>query len=100
MKAGTTRVKAYLKERQKAVREAMKQLKIDGLLLTTPADLSYLTNFTGDQSIGLITPGEFHIVTDFRYQEQAELEAGWLDITLRDGNMADALSKAAIASKA
>ena len=59
----------------------MKELKLDGLLLTHPPDLAYLTNFTGDDSIGLITEKDFFLVTDFRYQEQAELEAGWLKIS-------------------
>jgi Xaa-Pro aminopeptidase len=99
MKAAVTRAKAYLKVRQKAVRDAMKQLKIDGLLLTTPADLSYLSNFTGDHSIGLITLDDFHLVTDFRYKEQAELEAGWLELTLRNGNMTEALGTALSAAK-
>ena len=49
-----SRAKAYLKVRHKSVRDAMKALKIDGLLLTHPPDLAYLTNFTGDDSIGLV----------------------------------------------
>jgi Xaa-Pro aminopeptidase len=99
VKAPVTRAKAYLKVRHQAVRDAMKELKLDGLLLTTPADLSYLTNFTGDDSIGLITEKEFHLVTDFRYKEQAEIEAGWLKMSMRDGKMADALAKVLIATK-
>ena len=85
MKAPVTRAKAYLKVRHQAVRDAMKELKLDALLLTTAADLAYLTNFTGDDSIGIITDREFHLVTDFRYKEQAELEAGWLKMSMRDG---------------
>ena len=50
----------------------MKELKLDGFLLTHPPDLAYLTNFTGDDSVGLITEKDFFLVTDFRYQEQAE----------------------------
>jgi Xaa-Pro aminopeptidase len=98
MKVAVTRAKAYLKVRQKAVRDAMKQLKLDGLLLTTAADLAYLTNFTGDHSIGLLTTDDLHLVTDFRYREQAELEAGWLKLTLRNGDMAAALGKALAAA--
>jgi Xaa-Pro aminopeptidase len=71
----------------------MKELKLDGFLLTHPPDLAYLTNFTGDDSVGLITEKDFFLVTDFRYQEQAELEAGWLKTSIRDGKMADALAK-------
>ena len=47
-----SRAKAYLKVRHKSVRDAMKELKLDGMLLTHPPDLAYLTNFTGDDSIG------------------------------------------------
>ena len=88
-----SRAKAYLKVRQKAVRDAMKDLKLDALLLTHPPDLAYLTNFTGDDSIGVITEKDFFLVTDFRYREQAELEAGWLKVSVREGKMSDALAK-------
>jgi Xaa-Pro aminopeptidase len=100
MKAAVTRAKAYLKVRHKAVRDAMKELKLDGLLLTTPADVSYLTNFTGHDSIALVTEKDFYLVTDFRYKEQAALEAGWLKVSLRDGKMAEALIKVIADSKA
>lgn len=87
-----TRAKAYLKARQKRVRDVMDTLGLDGLLLTHPPDLAYLSNFSGEDSIGLITGREFHLVTDFRYREQAEIEAGWLKVTMRDGKMSDALA--------
>ena len=61
------RAKAYLKVRHSAVRMAMKELNLDGMLLTHAPDLSYLTNFTGDDSVGLITDKDFFIATDFRY---------------------------------
>src|SRR5690349_14094392 len=88
-----SRAKAYLKARQKSVRDAMKELNLDGLLLTHAPDLAYLTNFTGDDSIGLFTAKDFFLVTDFRYKEQAEIEAGWLKVTMREGKMADAVAK-------
>jgi Xaa-Pro aminopeptidase len=89
-----SRAKAYLKVRHKSVRDAMKHLKIDGLLLTHPPDLAYLTNFTGDDSIGLIADKDIHLITDFRYEEQAQIEASWLKLTVRDGKMEEALIKA------
>ena len=88
-----SRAKAYLKVRQKAVRDAMKELKLDGLLLTHPPDLAYLSNFTGEDSIGLVTDKDIFLVTDFRYKEQAEIEAGWLKTSVREGKMAEALAK-------
>lgn len=93
------RPKAYLKARQKQVREAMKALKLDGLLLTHPPDLAYLTNFTGDDSIGIITEKEIYLVTDFRYKEQADLEAAWVKTRVRDGKMSDALANTLVEAK-
>jgi Xaa-Pro aminopeptidase len=97
--AVVSRAKAYLKARQKSVRDAMKHLKLDGLLLTHPPDLAYLTNFTGDDSVGLISEKDLFLVTDFRYEEQAAIEAGWLKVVVRDNKMEDALLKAIQAAK-
>jgi Xaa-Pro aminopeptidase len=98
--AAVTRAKAYLKARHKAVRTALDELELDGLLLTYPPDLAYLTNFTGDDSIGVITQKDFSLVTDFRYVEQAQIEAGWLKQVKREGKMSDALAKAIVDAKA
>lgn len=92
--------KAYLKARQKIVRAAMKELKLDGLLLTHPPDLAYLTNFTGEDSVGLITAKDFLLATDFRYQEQAATEAGWLKVHLREAKMSDLLAQMLAETKA
>ncbi len=99
MKPAVTRAKAYLKVRQKALREAMKQLKLDAVLLTHAPDLAYLTNFTGEDSVGLITEKDFYLVTDFRYKEQADLEAAWLKVVVRDGKMSDALAQTLATAK-
>src|SRR5688500_1829962 len=95
-----SRAKAYLQVRHKAVRDAMKQLNLDAILLNHEPDLGYLTNFTGADSAGLIAAKDFYLVTDFRYQEQAQLEAGWLSLVLREDRMADALVEAIAQSKA
>lgn len=100
MSPAVTRAKAYLKVRHKAVRDAMKELKLDALLLTHHSDLAYLTNFTGHDSVGLITAKDLHLVTDFRYKEQADLEAGWVKTTVRDGKMSEALAKVVCELKA
>lgn len=95
MRQPVVKPKAYLKVRHKNVREAMKALELDGMLLTHPPDLAYLTNFTGEDSVGLFTKKDLHLVTDFRYFEQAGLEAAWLKLTKRAGDlnkMADAVA--------
>lgn len=99
MKTAVSSVKAFLKARQVTVREAMKSLNLDAILLTAAPDLAYLSNFTGDDSVGIITAKDFVLVTDFRYQEQAALEAGWLKIVIREGKMSVELANALAAAK-
>jgi Xaa-Pro aminopeptidase len=78
----------------------MMELKLDAMILTHPPELAYLSHFTGDDSVGLITTKDFFLVTDFRYTEQAEIEAPWLKITIREGKMAEALAKTVVKSRA
>jgi Xaa-Pro aminopeptidase len=93
MKTLVSKAKAFLKARHQQVRDAMRQLGLDAILLTHAPDIAYLTDFTGDDSVGIITDREFHLVSDFRYQEQIEMECGWVKLTLREGKMADALAQ-------
>src|SRR5262245_49169149 len=99
MITAVTRAKAYLKVRHKNVRDAMKELGIDGILLTHPPDIAYLTNFTGEDSVALVTEKEIHRLTDFRYEEQAALEAGWMKVKIREDKMATALAEVFAATK-
>ena len=97
MRQPVVKPKAYLKARHKKVLRAMDALEIDGLLLTHAPDVSYLTNFTGEDSVGLFTKQAVTIVTDFRYVEQIALEAAWVEVVHRDGKihkMADAVAHA------
>ncbi len=93
MKPPITKAKVYLKVRQQNTRKAMKRLGLDGLLLTHGPDLGYLTNFSGNDSVGLLTEKDFFLISDFRYQELAQQEAGWLDLVIRQGRMAEALAQ-------
>ena len=100
MNTPVTRAKAYLKVRHKAVRDAMKTLNLDALLLTSPADLGLSDEFHGGRF------GRNHHLkrlltgVDFRYKEQAELEAGWLKAVMREGKMSDALADTLLETKA
>lgn len=95
MRQPVVKPKAYLKARHKNVLKAMDALELDGLMLTHPADLAYLSNFSGDDSVGLFAKKDFYLVTDFRYFEQAEMEAAWMKVVQRKDElvkMADALA--------
>ncbi|MCK8826642.1 aminopeptidase P family protein [Natroniella acetigena] len=56
--------------RKKLVKEEM-----DALLVNNPANRRYLSGFTGTAGSLLITQQEAILVTDFRYTEQAKVEA-------------------------
>jgi Xaa-Pro aminopeptidase len=89
--ASTNTTAPHLAARQAAVRRALAERTLDGILLTHPGDLAYLSDFSGHDSIGVLTADDFILVTDFRYTEQAQIEAPWLKTILRDGKMSDAL---------
>src|SRR5580693_2050625 len=84
----------YLQARRKKALDAMAEKQLDGLLLTHPGDLAWLTDFSGHDSIGLLSTSDFLLVTDFRYKEQADLEAPWLKQVIREGKMSEALADA------
>lgn len=49
---------------------------LDALLVTSLPNIRYLTGFSGSAGLLLATAGDLLLVTDFRYQEQAEAEVG------------------------
>ena len=49
---------------------------LDALLVTSTANVRYLSGFSGSSSLLLVTPRESVLITDFRYQTQAADEVG------------------------
>jgi Xaa-Pro aminopeptidase len=73
-----------------------KQLRDHGaatILVTSPVDVGYLSGFAGDDSWLLAGAGKSCLVTDFRYEEQAERECPQVKLVVRQGSMIDALAK-------
>ncbi|MDA0181416.1 Xaa-Pro peptidase family protein [Solirubrobacter phytolaccae] len=58
----------------RADRVAGKLEDVDALLVTEPANLRYVTGFTGSNGFALVGRDVRRFVTDFRYVEQAKLE--------------------------
>ncbi len=52
----------------------LKKANINAMLITSPANVRYLSGFTSAESWLLITPGQNVFVSDFRYKLQAEQE--------------------------
>ena len=52
---------------------------LDALLVTEPANLRYVTGFTGSNGFAVVGPDVRRFVTDFRYVEQAKAEVADFD---------------------
>lgn len=57
---------------------------IDGLLVSSWPNVSYLSGFKGTESWILVSPKGLYFLTDSRYSEQAENEARGFKVVLRD----------------
>src|SRR5256885_14978768 len=63
------------RQRQEALAGALSAAGLDGLLVTSRANIRYLTGFSGSAALVAVTRGDVLLVTDFRYDEQARAEA-------------------------
>ena len=63
---------ASLSRRHQIVREALATRALDALVITTPSNVLYLTNFTGSSAIVVLTAERLHFITDSRYVTAVE----------------------------
>src|SRR5690242_13555981 len=59
-----------------ALGAALEAAQLDALLLTSLANIRYLTGFSGSSAIVVATPREVALITDFRYATQVKDEVG------------------------
>ncbi|MHC4619163.1 MAG: M24 family metallopeptidase [Planctomycetota bacterium] len=84
-----------INRRTKAIRTLLNKNRIDCLVLTKPANVTYATGFLGADSWALIAPGTVYLLTDSRYTEQARGECPCCRIIQRSGPIAAAAAKVA-----
>ncbi|MBK6488630.1 MAG: aminopeptidase P family protein [Gemmatimonadetes bacterium] len=48
---------------------------LDGVLITAPPNIRYLTGFSGSNALLFASAREVHLITDFRYKTQAAVES-------------------------
>ena len=58
-----------LSARHRTVRARLKGLGLDGLVVTNPANIRYLSNHAGTAGTIVMTHSDVHLLIDFRYQE-------------------------------
>ena len=85
--------KEIIKKRIKAIRHQLNKKKIDCLIVTRPANVTYTTGFSGDDSWAVITARELYLLTDSRYTEQAQNLRPHCRIIERAGPMAEETTK-------
>ena len=82
-----------IKKRLKAIRRRLNEKKINCLVVTKPANVTYTTGFLGDDSWVVITKGRVYLLTDSRYIEQAQKECSSCSIIQRADSLAQAVAK-------
>jgi Xaa-Pro aminopeptidase len=60
-----------IEQRRRSLSARLPELKIDALLVSSPANVRYLTGYAGSNGILLVTKGESHFFTDPRYAIEA-----------------------------
>ena len=85
--------KEVIKKRIRAIRRRLVKRRISCLLVTKPANVTYVTGFLGEDSWAMLTSGRIYLLTDSRYTEQARKECPVCKIIDRAGPMADAVAE-------
>lgn len=80
-------------KRMDKLRALMQKETIDGYLVTSPANLRYLTNFTGTAGLAVITLDKAFFLTDFRYTEQASEQVQAMTIIQHQGDVVSEIVK-------
>jgi len=60
-----------IEQRRQAVAARLGEYKVDALLVSSPANIRYLTDYTGSNGLVLITASDAHFFTDPRYGLEA-----------------------------
>ena len=78
----------------KRVKEIIKDIKIDGILISNGKNIRYISGFTGETGYLYISNKRRVVVTDFRYTFQAEKEAEDYEIiTIDSGGYEKAINE-------
>ncbi|KKB37257.1 M24 family metallopeptidase [Bacillus thermotolerans] len=77
------------------LRSLMEKEGIDGLLVMSPYNRRYITNFTGTAGAALISSDQALFITDFRYVEQAGAQAKEFQVVEHKGPLYEEAAKQA-----
>src|SRR5699024_8008174 len=75
------------------VHDLIKREKLDALLVMSPYNRRYLSQFTGSSGAVIITENEKYLISDFRYNTQAREEAEDFEVVQQQNGLIDFSSK-------
>lgn len=90
---GTVNEQRYAGRRRAAMR-SLAGAKVDGMVISRPADVTWLTGFTGDSTFLIMKRRWACLITDGRYTEQAEREAPGVELYTRKRSLQEATAGA------
>ncbi len=82
-----------VKNRLGRFRKRLKALELDGYCVWKRVNVRYLSGFRNEDAALLITPDDVILITDFRYTEQARIEAPLCEVIERDCSLAESVAK-------
>ncbi len=85
--------KQTFRNRHKRIRDGFSRLGADCLVVTKPANVTYVTGFTGDDSWAIVTARKAIRITDSRYTEQARQQCPLCKVVRRNNAIAQAAAK-------
>ncbi len=85
--------KKVIKARVRAVERRMRAKKLDAMILTSAANVSYLTGFLGEDGWVCVIGRKVLFLTDSRYTEQAQSECVGCKVIDNRRSMAGAVGK-------
>jgi len=75
------------------LRSKFQELGIDGILVTSNYNRSYISGFTGTSGVVLISNDRAQFITDFRYTEQASEQCVGYEIVQHTGSIVEEIAK-------
>lgn len=80
-------------KRRRAVRRELKRAGLDCLLVTHPANWFYLTGFTGDAGVLVVSRDGTTLITDGRFTAQAREETRGIHVSLQKGALSTSVGE-------
>ena len=88
----SARIKSFVLARVKGCRALMASRDLDALVVTRPEDVRYLTGFSGEDSVLVLTGRRRVLVTDTRFTVQLAQECPGLAVQVRRGSISEGVA--------